>query len=306
MFQLRQLLILPSSLLLTLPSLTGAQQACSIGYPLTYNIVHEQVISIKTDVLFNTTFNPIRDVTVTINNAPTTLNGLTTFWWTETRTYSSFSRTTSSTRASATPSDSSFVMLVVGEQRHQRRQSGSYYVSANGTITNDCTTSPIYTISNGQLTATRNQVTYTYSTSVGVPYAPFIPSTIAGTITQTFSLGGNMVLSWSNSEFFNGQASFCALSNGTVYAVFQENAQPNGCLYIQLSLFSVSSCQGISFATITGPPGPSGPSGAQGVQGNQGVQGIAGSTGSVGPSGPSGQQGVQGIPGSTGSAGYVQ
>lgn len=140
----------------------------------------------------------------------------------------------------------------MGESHNHKRQSGSYYVSVDGTITNDCTTSPIYTVSSGQLTATVNQVVYTYSTSSGVAYAPFIPSTIASTITQTFSLGGNRVLSWSNSEFFNGQASFYALSNGTVYTIFQENTQPDDYLYIQLSLFSMSSCQGISFATITG------------------------------------------------------
>ena len=255
---MKKLLTLPCSVLLTLPYLIDAQQACSLQHPLTYNIVHEQVISINTEVLFNTTFKPMRDVTVTIENAPTSLDGLTTFWWTETKTYmssTSFSKTASSIQTIATPSDPTFVMLVMGERHNQRRQSGSYYVSANGTITNDCTTSPIYTISNGELTATINSVVYAYSTSSGVSFAPFIPSTVPGNITQTFSLGDNKILTWTNSAFFNGQASFCALSNGTVYAVFQENSQPDGCLYIQLSLFSVSSCQGISFATITGPTG---------------------------------------------------
>lgn len=261
---IKKLLALPCSLILALPSLIDAQQACSLRYPLTYKIVHEQPISINTDVLLNTTFNPIREVTVTINNAPTSLDGVTTFWWTETKTQVSsslFSLTSTSVQTTATPSDSSFVLLVMGQNHNQRRQSGSYYVSANGRITNDCTASPIYTISNGQLTATMNGVVYTYSTSTGVGYAPFIPSTVPGAITTTFSLAGNSVLNWQNSAFFNGQASFCAISNGTVYAVFQQNSQPNGCLYIQLSLFSVSSCQGISFATITGPPGPQGSQG---------------------------------------------
>ena len=255
---MKNLLALPRTLLLCLPSLIKAQQACPMQQPLTYRMVHEQVISINTDVLYNTTFNPIRDVTVTVDNAPTSMNGLTTFWWTESKTYMeshSLSRTTSAMHTTATPADSSFVILVMGEQHNHKRQSGSWYVSVNGTITNDCTTSPIYTISNGQLTATVNQVVYTYSTSTEVPYALFMPSTIPGTITQSFSLSGSKTLTWTNSAFFNGQASFCALANGTVFAVFQQNAQPDGCLYIQLSLFSISSCQGISFATITGPPG---------------------------------------------------
>lgn len=258
MFNMMKFFSLPSSLLLTLPYLVEAQQACSIQWPETYNIVHQQVVSIKTDVLFNTTFKAAREITITVENAPTSFDGLTTVYWTETRTQMSstaFSSTTSAIQTSATPTDTSFVLLVMGEKHNQKRQSGSYYVSANGTITNDCTTSPIYAINNGQLTATINGVVYAYSTSTGVAFAPFIPSTVPGNITQTFSLAGNQALSWQNSAFFNGQAAFCALSNGTVYAIFQENAQPDGCLYIQLSLFSVSSCQGISFATITGPTG---------------------------------------------------
>jgi hypothetical protein len=45
-----------------------------------------------------------------------------------------------------------------------------------------------------------------------------------------------------------------------VYAVFAENAQPQGCLFIQSSLFEVSSCQAISLATIRshGSPWPFG------------------------------------------------
>lgn len=69
---------------------------------------------------------------------------------------------------------------------------------------------------------------------------------------------------------YNGQASFCAVQNGTIYAVFAQDAQPPGCFFISLSLFSVSSCQAISLATITGPPGPPGPIGSTGPQGIQG------------------------------------
>lgn len=128
-------------------------------------------------------------------------------------------------------------------------------MSAFGTITNDCTTSPIYAITNGVLTATSNGTTYTYSTEAGVPYAQFAPTTIPGAITTQFTTGGGGTLTWWNSAFFNGQASFCATQNGTVFAMFQDNAQPEGCLYIQLSLFAASSCQGLILSTITGPTG---------------------------------------------------
>lgn len=155
-------------------------------------------------------------------------------------------------------------------------------MSAFGTITNDCTTSPIYAITGGVLTATVNGATYTYSTTAGIPYAQFAPTTIAGAITTQFTIGSGGILTWFNSNFFNGQvrisqgrghhlclghlltspfclqASFCALQNGTVFAVFQENAQPDGCIYIQLSLFAASSCQGLVLSSITGPTGPTG------------------------------------------------
>lgn len=138
---------------------------------------------------------------------------------------------------------------------HGKRQSGATYVSANGTVTNDCTTAPIYTITNGVLTATVNGTVYTYSTSPGVAYEMFAPSTISGPINTTFTLGSSAVLTWMNPAFYNGEASFCVMQNGSVYAVFQQNAQPSGCMFAQLTLFSVSSCQSLSFSTITGPSG---------------------------------------------------
>ena len=257
----QKLFLLPGSLLLLLPVLTGAQHPCQISQPLTYGIVHVQAISIRTNILSNTTFFPIPEVAVTIHDVPTSLDGVTIFRWTETRTYFDTvdpSPTISGPQTTSTARDSYFVMRVMGSKQHSKRQSGTYWINTNGTMTNDCTSSPMYAITNGVLTSTLNGVHYTYSTSAGMAYAPFVPSTIPGPITTTFSLGSNQVLTWQNSEFYNGQASFCALSNGTVYAVFQENSQPDGCLYIQLSLFSVSSCQGISLATIMDPPGPSG------------------------------------------------
>jgi hypothetical protein len=73
---LQKLLLLPSSLLLPLSELVLAQQACQFSPPLQYAIVHQQPVSINTDVLFNTTFFPIAGVGVTIDNAPTSLNGV--------------------------------------------------------------------------------------------------------------------------------------------------------------------------------------------------------------------------------------
>ena len=200
---------------------------------MTYSIIHEQAVSIRTNILLDTTFLPIDEVTIAVDKIPKSLDGVITLQWTETKTYqdlTSVSSMTSAPESISTGRDSPFVLLVMGSQQHNKRRSGSYYVSANGTIANDYTSSPIYTIQDGELTATMNNVVYTYSTSTGVPYAPFVPMTVPGNITTAFSHGSNQALNWWNTEFFNGEALFCALSNGTVHAVFQENSQPEGCL----------------------------------------------------------------------------
>lgn len=248
--------MLPVTLLLTMSEFISAQSACATRQAQRYGVVHEQAVSINTHVLLNTTITPFSGVAITVSDAPTSIDGITTFTWTETKTYVSdpmVSLSSSAVQTTTVPVEDSFVMIVRSRELNQKRQSGSYYVSSNGVISNDCTSSPIYTISNGGLTATVNGVVYTYSTSPGTLYAPFIPSTVPGSLSNSFSTGASQVLIWRNSAFFNGQAAFCALSNGTVYAVFQQNAQPDGCLYIQLSLFSISSCQGIQLSTITGP-----------------------------------------------------
>lgn len=222
-------------------------------------MVYEQPVSINTDVQFNTTFYPLPEAAITVTNAPTSFDGITTLRWTSTLAFDDRDRSSSDAAPVAEPAPSvteaqdTLVLIAMSHRRNHKRQSGSYYVSSNGTITNDCTTSPIYAARNGVLTATMDGVVYTYSTSPGVGSAPFVPSTVPGSITTTFSIGSGALLQWQNPAFFNGQASFCALTNGTVYATFAQDAQPEGCFFISLSLFSVSSCQAISLATITGP-----------------------------------------------------
>ena len=272
---------------LLISSVRGADDVCSIHNQSTAPlIVHEEAVSINTDVLWNTTFYAAPGLAVTITNAPTNLDLITTFRWTEPR----FSQTSpkrspsiasmlSLASAFASPTallqDATYIMGVIegaSNKKHRKRQSGSVcilkksraqsanaeqiYMNAAGAITNDCTASPIYAISNGRLTAIANGTVYSYSTSPGLPYAMFIPSVIPGSIATTFNIGGGGALVWYNDAFYNGQASFCALNNGTIFAVFQVDAQPEGCMYIQLNMFSASSCQGLQLSTITGPTGP--------------------------------------------------
>ena len=246
------------NVLLRLPASVRSQSSCLS--PTT--IVFEQTVAINTEILSDTTFYPLPGVPVTISNAPTSLDTVTSFQWTSTQMpdhSTSASRVIQSSMSTLSPADDAFVLRITQHSpsgRRLKRHSGGTYVSGTGTVINDCTTSPIYSTRNGSLTATTNGTTYIYSTSTGIGAAAFAPSTIPRDFTTSFSISSNGALQWTNSAFFNGQASFCVLQNGTVYAVFAQGAQPDGCLFIQLTLYSVSSCQGMSFATITGPPGP--------------------------------------------------
>jgi hypothetical protein len=230
--RLRHIFLAFADLLSTLPRPVRSQSACLSLRPPIQQVVYEQAVSINTDVLYNTTFYPLPEVPITVTNAPTSYSGVTTLQWTSTilddRTGSSNRITHSSAPPSPTQAQDIFVLVAMRARQIEKRQSGSYFVSSEGTITNDCTTAPIYTARNGVLTASVNGVVYTYSTSPGVKYAPFVPSTVPGSITTAFTIGTNAVLQWQNEAFYNGQANFCAVQNGTIYAVFAQDAQPQG------------------------------------------------------------------------------
>jgi len=207
--ELRHLVLATCTLLLTRHAL--AQQAClaAPGSPLPYETVYEQAVSINIYVQTNTTFYPIPDVGVTVSNAPTSFDGVTTFTYTNRQTSVDpigSTRSTLATNPTPTVAVNRYVLTVrmdPGKSPDQRkihkRQSGTFYVNANGTMSNDCTMSPIYAVNNGNLTATVHGMVYTYSTSPGVSYEMFAPSTKPGSITTTFSLGSTGTLSWLNS-----------------------------------------------------------------------------------------------------------
>lgn len=146
--------------------------------PIERRIVHEEVVSLHAEVNRNTTIYPVPHAAITVTNAPTTFDGLTTLYWTETipaetwsmhqglaatnkwvyrsstsrlsmslsTTLTALQRIGSSTVRSsslstfratstspelivATPTPSAnpseFVMLVLTDRSHQKRQSGS-------------------------------------------------------------------------------------------------------------------------------------------------------------------------------------
>lgn len=228
--------------LVTLLLLLHFSSACSEEGQRHPAILFEQEVALDVTVAVNTTFHPIPAVAITVSNAPTSFHGVTTLRWVqtilETYTIASSRAIISTTPLPATTSES-FILALSGINGRQRRQAGPFFVGINGTVTNDCTQAPIYSASSsGVLTETVNGTMYTFSANPGIAYQVFSPSTTPGSITTAFSVGGGGVLTWSNSAFYNGQAAFCTLSNGTVYAVFAQNGTPDGCRYVQLSLFS--------------------------------------------------------------------
>ncbi|QIW96075.1 hypothetical protein AMS68_001593 [Peltaster fructicola] len=148
---------------------------------------------------------------------------------------------------------SSFHLVTTPIFARQKRQSGFSYVGTNGATTGSCIDAPTYSLINGQLYASQGGVTYQYSTTPGVAYTKFVPTTEPGLITTQFSFSSGTYLSWTNNLFFNGEAQWCSTVDGTVYAVFQENGQPTGCFYIALSLLSSADCQAAVTASATIP-----------------------------------------------------
>lgn len=138
--ELRALVYVACTTLLLYPRSAGTQGVCSAS-PHLQTTVYEQVVSINTEVLTNTTFFPIPEVAVTVSNAPTSINGVTTFHWTKTQTEIDsirVSRASSVLTATPTVALNEFVLMI--QPRVQRthdkrklnskRQSGTFYVSS--------------------------------------------------------------------------------------------------------------------------------------------------------------------------------
>lgn len=244
----RNRLAAAAQLITLLPSLVQGQNTCMTPPQTT---TYQQVVSINTDVLKDGTFAPVPGHEVTATNAPTSIDTPTTLSWT-----TSF---TSGLPSAAAPAPlnvtdnsldaaSTFYLITTPKFARQKRQSGFSYVGTNGATTGSCIDAPTYSLINGQLYAFQGGVTYQYSSTPGVAYTKFVPTTQPGLITTQFSFSSGTYLSWTNNLFFNGEAQFCSTVDGTVYAVFQENGQPTGCFYIALSLFSNADCQAAASA----------------------------------------------------------
>lgn len=124
----------------------------------------------------------------------------------------------------------------VGAKQQRRGNAVADFVGAGGVSTTSCTDAITYTLVGGQLFAQVNGTTQQFSADGVSPYAIFVPSSTPGAITTTFSLDRTGTLLWTNGTFYNGNALFCMFSSGTIVAVFQQNAQPSGCVFINLNI----------------------------------------------------------------------
>ena len=279
-------------------------------------LVYENPVYIRTNVLSNTTFEVNPQLTITVQNAPTNLDFTTTY---TSRMSSRETLPVSATISTSIASGVPFVLTVMNPRRSkQRREAGTNYLGIHNRITSLCSDAGTFAISNGQLLwILSNGTTLQYSAPANVNFTILQPTTTPGPITTSFSVGRNGILQWVNTSFFNGNALFCVLPDGTLIAVFSEGGNPIGCVFVDLYISDLNVCQSNLLPRPSGPTGPTGPIGPSGVAGPAGPQGIAGPigpqgvTGPTGVAGPAGPQGIagpigpQGVTGPTGVAGAI-
>jgi len=297
---------------------------CDARRAITSVVVVKQTIHIIADVLRDTTLEINSDLTVTVDNAPTELDLITTFYSksTDTQTIHEYVvRPTNShatfdtadrkpTTAASTYVRKTFLLVIsafdLSEKR--RRQSGPF-VGYNGRATSAWTQASTLTLQNGQLFLTyANGTVAQFSASSNNAYDYFLPSVNPGNITTTFSLSNTGTLLWNNVNFYNDAGPFCVLPSGQILAVFQQNTQPASCVFIDLTVAELTSCAATSLGTVLvggaqGPTGPSGASGPSGPTGPSGLSGLYGAVSATGATGPSGLSGLSGLSGPSGTIG---
>ncbi|CAF9930193.1 MAG: hypothetical protein ALECFALPRED_004548, partial [Alectoria fallacina] len=248
--------------MMSVARISAAQDACVYrsGAMLVESVVVvKHTIHIITSIPHNTTFKVNTGLTITVDNAPTSLDLLTTY----------FSRSTAietmngrNTHAASRYGTGNFTLIIVASELSpkRRRQAGAF-MSYTGRATSSCTQASILTLANNQLWITYSNGTVAqFSATSGDTYDYFAPSTTPGDITTTFSLSSTGTLLWTSPEFFNGNALFCLLPSGVIVAVFQQGAQPISCVFMDLTIAELNSCVAASSAVtaVLGGPGPSG------------------------------------------------
>ena len=124
----------------------------------------------------------------------------------------------------------------LGSKQQRRGSAIENFVGASGISTTSCTDAITYTLVGGQLFAQINGTTQQFSADGVSPYQMFVPSSTTSPITTTFSIDRTGTLIWTNGAFYNGNALFCIFSSGVIVVPFQQNAQPSGCVFINLNI----------------------------------------------------------------------
>lgn len=119
----------------------------------------------------------------------------------------------------------------------KRRRQAASFVDYQGRATSNCFQATTYTLFAGQLFAQyANGTTAQFSAFTGDQYTILEPRTTVGDITTKFSLSSQGSLLWNNDDFFNGAAQFCILPSGDLVAVFSQGAQPESCIFVDLTV----------------------------------------------------------------------
>ncbi|KAK1640877.1 hypothetical protein BDP81DRAFT_445882 [Colletotrichum phormii] len=137
----------------------------------------------------------------------------------------------------------------------KRQTAGGFIDMDAGPITSDCGVAATFSLNTlGQLVVGDSVI----SMNPGTTFIPLRPISPPGSITVTFALN-NGALTWSNANFFGGQAGFCQDTAGQVYATFADPAvsYPANCAPVQLGPVVASTCGNTGGLSTTSAP-PSG------------------------------------------------
>jgi hypothetical protein len=125
----------------------------------------------------------------------------------------------------------------------KRRRQAASFVDYEGRATSSCFQASTYYLYGGQLFVQYgNGTTAQFSAFSGDLYTVLEPKTEVGDIKTTFSLSSLGSLLWNNDAFFNGGALFCILPSGNLVAVFVQAAQPESCVFIDLTVSLCKLC----------------------------------------------------------------
>lgn len=119
----------------------------------------------------------------------------------------------------------------------KRRRQAPSFVDYKGRSTSNCLQATTYTLFAGRLFAQyANGTTAQFSAFSGDLSTILEPRTIAGDVDTEFSVSSTGTLLWNNDDFFNGAASFCILPSGELMAIFSQGAQPESCVFVDLTV----------------------------------------------------------------------